>query len=188
MARNALLIGIQDYGQGIAPIRSAPKDIDALHDALNHPSVGYFHSIQVVKDEEISSEPGTHPIDSAELAALIQAWCRSHEPDDLALLYISGQGFRGVSGELYIAASNTYLDPTGLVDSTTIPFYSLVQWLDQSLAREQVVVLDCCFSDHHGNPLGRDQRHGDSKEVRMDWSSLIHSSSATLREGAIGLF
>ena len=173
MVRNALLIGIQDYGVGVGPIRSAPKDIDALNDVLSHTDVGYFHSIHVVKDEVVSTEPGKKPVPSAELATVIQSWCRSHEPDDLALLYLSGQGFRDQTGALFLAVSNTRLETNGLVDSATIPMYSLVQWLNQSSAREQVIILDCCFSDGMGQSLSED-------DEGLNFQLLLEDGSRTI--------
>lgn len=177
MVRNALLLGIQDYGVGVGPILSAPKDIDALNDVLSHTDVGYFHSIHVVKDEVVCTEPGKKPVPSAELATVIQSWCRSHEPDDLALLYWSGQGFRDQSGALFLAVSNTCLEADGLVDSATIPMYRLVQWLNQSSAREQVIVLDCCFRDGMGQSLSEE-------DEALNFQPLLDDGSRTLKRKA----
>ncbi|NET10588.1 MAG: hypothetical protein F6K16_39025, partial [Symploca sp. SIO2B6] len=171
MARTALLIGIQEYGSGVGPLAAPPSDVVAVEGVLRHPRVGYFQSVHILTDaiadgkdthcgvgrhtdgqpvQDISESP---PLQPSTIAETIQSWCRSHEPDDLAVLFISGQGFQIATGELYLATNHTYCDRAEWVDASAISFYRLAQWLGQSRASQQVVVLDCCFHGSLEHPV-----------------------------------
>ncbi len=84
---------------------------------------------------------------SADVRRRINRFFRDREPDDLLLLYISTHGLKDESGSLYFAAADTSIDEP---ESSTVESH-LIHALSRSCrARQQLLILDACFSGAFG--------------------------------------
>jgi hypothetical protein len=79
----------------------------------------------------------------AEIRRAINEIFTDRHPDDLVLVYFSGHGVRDQNGRLYFVATNT--DPAALA-VTAVPARFLLQLAEDSVARRQILILDCCFA------------------------------------------
>lgn len=109
MARVALLIGTEQYGDGFKSLPAAPKDVAAWADVLRNPEMGGFEDVRTLIDP-------TH----SDMAQTIEAWFRSHTKEDLALLFISGHGIKDDDLKLYFAASDSRKEKGVLMRSTAV--------------------------------------------------------------------
>ncbi|MEB3358709.1 MAG: GUN4 domain-containing protein [Synechococcales bacterium] len=141
MARAALLIGIRDYHSRLDALPAAPRDVEAVKRVLKPPNLAYFQDI-----EELPEAADGEGVDAVTLAETIEGWCLRHEPEDLALLYISGHLIQAKTGEVYLAASDTQWEGDRLLQSRALPLVQIHRWLSQSAAAQQIVVLDCCVT------------------------------------------
>ena len=131
--RRALLIGITAYTDPTLKQMTAPaQDVTALAAVLRDPAIGGFEVLTPLIDQR------KHEIEEA-----IEAFFGEGASDDTLLLYFSGHGVKDNSGKLYLAAANTQ----GRVLRATGVSPSLINdVMRDSNAREQVLLLDCCFA------------------------------------------
>ena len=131
--RRALLIGITAYTDPTLKQMTAPaQDVTALAAVLRDPAIGGFEVLTPLIDQR------KHEIEEA-----IEAFFGEGASDDTLLLYFSGHGVKDSSGKLYLAAANTQ----GRVLRATGVSPSLInEVMRDSNAREQVLLLDCCFA------------------------------------------
>jgi hypothetical protein len=67
--------------------------------------------------------------------------------DDLVLLFFSGHGIKDDSNNLYFATRITQKNPKGdLIRSTAVPARFIHEVMNNSHAKRQAIILDCCFS------------------------------------------
>src|SRR5437879_7188726 len=64
-------------------------------------------------------------------------------PDDLLLLYYSGHGILGRGNRLFLATTGSNLDAPR---ERSIAAQEIRDFIDESRAQRQVIVLDCCHS------------------------------------------
>jgi uncharacterized caspase-like protein len=145
MARVALLIGTEKYGDGFKALPAAPKDVTAWADVLQNPEMGGFDDVQTLIDPAHS-----------EMAQTIETWFRSHAKEDLALLFISGHGIKDNDLKLYFAASDSRKDKDVLMRSTAVSAEFVRDRIRESRSKRQIVILDCCFSGAFGDLLAKD--------------------------------
>lgn len=143
MAKVALLIGVSDYGPGFNWLPGATKDLEAMQRILQHPDMGAFTEVKTLKNPD----PLTM---QAAIAALFKDKVR--EQDDLALFFFSGHCVNDHYNQLYFATRLTCKNPKGeLVPSSAVPASFVQEIMSESCSRQQVVILDCCFSNAFAN-------------------------------------
>lgn len=140
--KRALLIGVGTYGEGLAPIPSALRDVDALAELLRAPELGGFEpeAVRVLKD------PGRTEMETA-----VEGLFANRAPDDLLLLYFSGHGLRDEKRQLFLACKETSKIQEGpargrLRQATALRARTLQEYMQASPSQRQLVILDCCFS------------------------------------------
>jgi uncharacterized caspase-like protein len=138
MGKYALLIGVSEYqAEGLKPLPSAERDVEAMARVLQHPEMGGFRNQDVVVL--------TNPTKGQVEAALHGLFVR-RQKDDLLLFYFSGHGVKDDGGKLYFTLPETLKDAGGLAKYTAIAASALHESMGDSRSEYQVLVLDCCFS------------------------------------------
>jgi uncharacterized caspase-like protein len=169
--RVALLIGVSDYGSGFETLPGVGKDLEILKHALENSAVGNFTSVETLLNPSPQS-----------MAEAIQHLCLDRLESDLILLYFSGHGVRDPQGQIYLTTSTSRRGTEkNVVRSTTIPLNFLRDLMQQSQAKQQVVVLDCCFSEAiPGSGSFRQDRPVSAKLLLTgDHQTILLSSTAT---------
>jgi uncharacterized caspase-like protein len=145
MGKYALLIGVGEYGEGLQPLPAAPLDVEALAQVLQNPDIGGFDQVQALANP---SQP--------EMAREIELWFSARQPEDLVLLFFSGHGVKDDRRDLYFTARNTEKVNNRLVRSTATPAHFVHDCIRSCRARQQVIILDCCFSGAFGEWTAKD--------------------------------
>ncbi len=142
MGKIALLIGISNYERSdeFPRLPAARKDVYALKEVLENPKIGGFPPVQVMID---SSE-------SQSVLEEIEKLFVNGKKDDLLLLYFSGHGVLDERNLLHLC---TYKTRKNLLGSTAIPCGQIHDFMKKSKAKQQVVILDCCFSGAFGEGM-----------------------------------
>lgn len=137
MEKRALLIGVGHYGEGLAPIPSAPRDVDALAELLRDPALGGFdpEAVMVLKDPA-----------RTEMETAVEALFTNRAADDLLLLYFSGHGLRDERRELFLACCETEKIREGpargrLRQATALRARTLQDYMQASPSKRQLVIL-----------------------------------------------
>jgi len=136
MAKVALLIGVSEYAVGLNPLPAAVKDIVALERVLKDPEMGGFDEVKVL------ANPDTYAMQYE-----VETLFSGRSKDDLVLLFFSGHGIKDDSNNLYFATRITRKSTRGdLIRSTAVPARFVHDMLNNSRAKRQAIILDCCFS------------------------------------------
>ncbi|MEM9807107.1 MAG: caspase family protein [Cyanobacteria bacterium P01_D01_bin.56] len=136
MKKVALLIGVSEYEPGLTPLPASVRDIEAMQRVLEDPQVGNFHEVKQL------ANPTRQKMEE-EIEALFSA----RSKDDLVVLFFSGHGIKDDTGRLYFATRNTRKNSRGdLVRATAMSTAFVHQIMNNSRAKRQAVILDCCFS------------------------------------------
>ena len=136
MAKYALLIGGSEYGEGLAPLAAAPKDVAALGRILQDRDLGQFDQVSTLLNP-----------DPQALREAVEGLFYKARKGDLALLFFSGHGIKDDRNRLYFATRLTRKTPQGtLVKSTAVPASFIHDQMADCRSQRQVVILDCCFS------------------------------------------
>ena len=133
MARHALLIGVSEFtDQRLARLNAPTNDVLALRGILKDNSRGSFDNVELSLNEDF-------------LAVRDHLLRLFHDraPDDLLLLYYSGHGILGRGNRLFLATSGSNLDKPS---DRGISARDIREFIDESRAGQQIVVLDCCHS------------------------------------------
>ncbi|GAA1577286.1 hypothetical protein GCM10009827_118920 [Dactylosporangium maewongense] len=135
----ALLIATYKYGDPRLRRLTAPAhDAEALATVLSDTSIGNFEVTTLINK----------PYDL--VAGAISNFYRDARGDDLTLLYFTGHGLKDDRGRLYFAMSNTSCDT---LPFTGISAEHLLESMEDSMSRRQVLILDCCYGGAF--PMGR---------------------------------
>jgi hypothetical protein len=184
MARVALLIGTENYGKEFGRLEAAPRNVRALTEVLGHPEMGGFELVTPLIDP-----------DHSQMAETIETWLSERDKDDFVLLYIAGHGVKDVKRKLYFAASKTVKNKLGeLVTSTAVAARNVHDWLQGSKAKQQIVILDCCFSGAFGDLLAQDDGAVDVEGALGAEGRVVLTSSSSMqysfqqREGALSVY
>ncbi|MBD2057625.1 caspase family protein [Oculatella sp. FACHB-28] len=171
MAKVALLIGVSEYGQGLNPLPSAIKDVEAMQRVLQNPEIGQFDQVKTL----------TNP-DPQAIQREVEAIFRDRTKNDLILLFFSGHGIKDDNGRLYFATSMTHKTPDGeLAKWSAVPANFVHDMMANSRSRRQVILLDCCFS----GAFAEDMRAKDDGSVDIqtqlggEGRAVLTSSSST---------
>ena len=138
MARRlALLIGCSDYNdERLTQLVAPPHDVRELAAALSDPNIGGF-SVETLINPTYD-----------EARRKIDDFFSTSDPQDFQLLYFSGHGIRDAFGNLYLATPNTVATR---FQSTAVDGGFVQQSMRLGLARQQVLILDCCYSGAYAN-------------------------------------
>lgn len=130
--RYALILATTTYADAdLTPLRAPAQDSADMAEILGDPEIGGF-AVTTVLDRpqhEIRQELGEFLTD--------------RKPRDTILLYLSGHGVQNRAGELFFATRDTRLNR---LSYTAIEATWLLKCLAECRARQQVVILDCCYS------------------------------------------
>ena len=130
---HAVVIGIDQYGQGIPPLRTAVNDASRIAQVLEK---DYGYSVRVV----------TENASLARLKALFDETLPGEiESDDRLLVYFAGHGI-ALAGD---DGPTGYLVPQDARDqdkNSFLPMTDLNCWLDKLPCRHLLLILDCCFA------------------------------------------
>ncbi|MBL9008827.1 MAG: SUMF1/EgtB/PvdO family nonheme iron enzyme [Myxococcales bacterium] len=137
--RYALLVACDRYEDPSLHGLLAPrKDAEALAEVLSHPEWGKFAVTTRC------NEP-SHVIERE-----LERLCRTCAPDDTLLLYFSCHGLKDDRGELVFAMPNTH---RATPHSSSVPAQHVHNYLDRCRARQQILILDCCYSGAYGHNM-----------------------------------
>jgi hypothetical protein len=165
----ALLIGVSDYGEGLEPLSAPPKDVEAIKRVLENPELGRFDPANITTL--------INP-DLAEMRERIEDLFTHSSRQDLVLFYFSGHGITDDSNRLYLTTKHTSKDR---YRSRSVPASFIQDLSDDTYARRQVIILDCCYSGAFAEGW---QRKGDVKvdlerELGKEGRVVLTSSSST---------
>jgi HEAT repeat protein len=150
----ALLIANAEYQHAELRKLNAPQhDVKTLAALLERPDIGGYQA-QVLID-------GTKgAIERAINRMLVEG-----ERDDTALIFFAGHGLKHENGKLYFAAKNTEPEFLG---GTAVSAAWLMEQMQDSRVRSQIVLLDCCFGGAFARslwPRGDKVESGESLKV-----------------------
>ena len=130
--RAALVIATASYQDTqLSQLRAAADDARALAAVLGDPDIGGFTVTPVMDGDE------------RQVRRSVDAFLSGRGIGDVVLVYLSCHGVLDRRNRLYFAAADTAKDQLG---GTGIPAEWLMEQLEECRARQQVVILDCCFS------------------------------------------
>jgi len=142
--RRALLIATDNFSEPSLRTLGAPKrDVEALRRVLVDPNLGGFDMVELMYNEN-----------SAAVTEKIEDFFTAESaPSDFVLLYLSGHGVLDGADRLCFAMPNTSMMK---LRSTAVPATLVHQMMDEG-PRQQLVILDCCYSGSFvsgNNPKG----------------------------------
>ena len=130
--RAALVVATARYeDQELAQLRSPVRDAHDLAAVLADPEIGGF-TVTTVADQP-----------EAQLRRQIAAFLAQRTAEQTVLVFLSCHGLQDRSGRLYFAASDTLKSQPR---ATALSSAHLLEELDDCRARQQILILDCCFS------------------------------------------
>ena len=136
MAKVALLIGVSEYEVGLNPLPAAVKDVVALERILKDSEMGDFDEVKILTNPEPQA-----------MQYEVETLFSGRSKDDFVLLFFSGHGIKDDSNNLYFATRITKKSAKGdLIRSTAVPARFVHEVMNNSRAKRQAIILDCCFS------------------------------------------
>jgi uncharacterized RDD family membrane protein YckC len=136
MAKVALLIGVSEYEVGLNPLPAAVKDVVALQRILKDSEMGDFDEVKILTNPEPQA-----------MQYEVETLFSGRSKDDFVLLFFSGHGIKDDSNNLYFATRITKKSAKGdLIRSTAVPARFVHEVMNNSRAKRQAIILDCCFS------------------------------------------
>jgi chaperonin GroEL len=131
--RVALLIGNQVFSEesGLQPLRGPINDVDAIGHVLGNPELGGFEIRKLLDKPHYDV-----------VRALVET-LQTANSDDFVLIFYSGHGKVSTSGKLYLATADT---DQKVLQATAVPAWTLHEAVNDSLCKEVVLLLDCCYS------------------------------------------
>ncbi|MFE9402250.1 AAA domain-containing protein [Streptomyces sp. NPDC006530] len=153
--RRALLIGNEHYDDGrFSPLASVRADVWGLAQVLKHRNIGNFVSVQTESD-----------LAADDMRAVIGEFLQDRDEDELALVYVSGHGVRTVrdGGEFHFVAKDTDFDR---VAATAVSAGFLNDALEECVAPQKIVMIDCCRSGGFAMGLRTSDRRPDSSVAK----------------------
>jgi tetratricopeptide (TPR) repeat protein len=142
MAKVALLVGVSEYQSGFQVLPAATKDVEAVREVLQNPSIGGFEST------EITTLPNPDP---QQMRETLVSLFRDRQKSDVLLFYFSGHGVTDDRGTFYLTCAQTKPE---LLEATAIPADFVHQLMENSRSKQQIIVLDCCFSGAFARGMG----------------------------------
>jgi hypothetical protein len=163
----AILIGTSVF-TGLPNLPAVRNNLTDLADALTNPATG-------ILPRDRCTVVSTPDSTATFMRNLREA---ARQAEDFLLVYYAGHGVRDQihNDRLYLAVRET--DPDG-PDGTAVPFESVRDVIQQSMARTRVLLLDCCYS---GLAVGAMSAMAvDAHEVAVRGTAVITSSPSNKR-------
>jgi hypothetical protein len=129
--RLALVVATTRYTGDLRALRAPGRDAEDLGAVLGDPALGGFEVTTVL-------DRASHEV---RLAA--EDFLADRRPGDLLLVYVSCHGLLDARRRLYFATTDTVKDRLA---ATGVEAQWLVELMEDCRARQQVLILDCCFS------------------------------------------
>jgi WD domain, G-beta repeat/Caspase domain len=130
--RSALIIATATYEDaGLGRLRAPGRDAAGLAGVLGDQEIGGFAVTQVIDQGK------------GQIELSIARFLSGRDTRELVVVYLSCHGVLDGRGRLYFAATDT---KTELLSATGVESSWLVERLEECRARQQVIILDCCFS------------------------------------------
>ncbi|MEI2577242.1 nSTAND1 domain-containing NTPase [Scytonema sp. PRP1] len=147
MSRDALVVGINSYINKRMTLKAPAKDAEAIAQLLEQYGDFKVKRLPEVTDKENNTIKVGEKTDvtKAQLQkAIVQLFKPEGKPPDTALLYFSGHGLREIIGieEGYLATSDVNPD----LGNWGVRLKWLRELLQESPVRQQILILDCCYS------------------------------------------
>lgn len=131
--RYALIIGTSQYEDSqLTKLRAPNADVTELAKVLENQEIGAFNKVTVLLNKSVT-----------ELKQAIERFYKNRARNDTLLLYFSGHGVKGDSGNLFLTARNTKRD---VLHSTGLSNEFISSMIDGSFSRRKILILDCCYS------------------------------------------
>ena len=151
--RYALIIANYEYDDPtIAQLIKPTANIHTLAYVLQNPAVGGFREVNTLINESADG-----------VRRAISQFFTERNQDDLLLLYFMGHAALGTRGQLYLAVKDTEHE---LLRGTAIPARFIADEMDNSLSEQQILVMDCYYSDtvpaESSGAIGRDVNTSDT--------------------------
>ncbi|MEV4313163.1 caspase family protein [Actinocrispum sp. NPDC049592] len=147
--RLALLIATFAYQDaGLRKLAAPAHDAESLAEVLADKRIAGFEVTTLINEPH-------HKVGEA-----IGEFYRDSRRDDLTLLYFTGHGLKDDDGRLYLAMTNTKRDSLLF---TSLPADQVDQAMSSCLSRQQVLILDCCYSGAF--PAGKIAKGDDSVQT-----------------------
>ncbi len=135
MSKVALLIGVSEYQSSeFQDLAAAERDVAAMREVLVQSGIGGFAAADVT----VLLNPKPQPMREA-----LDRLFAERKSDDLVVLYFSGHGVVDDGGKFHLTTAQT---DKGLLNSTAIPAIFVHGLMEGSRSKQQVLILDCCFS------------------------------------------
>jgi formylglycine-generating enzyme required for sulfatase activity/uncharacterized caspase-like protein len=132
MAKIALLIGISEYSPEFAPLPGTATDVAAMKRVLEDGTIAAFDQVTTLLNPQ-----------KQEMEEAIFTLFNNRRKEDLILFYFSGHGVKDENGRLYLTTRITRKE---MVEPTAVAASYLNARMSNSRAKQQVLILDCCFS------------------------------------------
>ncbi|MBV7335486.1 caspase family protein [Chloroflexi bacterium TSY] len=129
----AVIVGINDYGRGIPPLRTARPDAERLARILTE---GHSYDVNLLV-EDVSSQHLT--------TLLHEELPQQIGKDDRLLFYFAGHGI-ALDGDDGPAGHLIPQDADAANSSTFLPMKTVHDALTKLSCRHCLIILDCCFS------------------------------------------
>ncbi|MGW8376486.1 AAA domain-containing protein [Streptomyces sp. ODS28] len=162
--RRALLIGNEHYDDDrFGPLASTRADVWGLHQVLQHRNIGAFVSVKTENN-----------LTADDMRQAIGEFLEEREPDELALVYVSGHGVRLArdGGEFHFVARDTDFDR---VAETGVSAGYVNERLEQCWAPQKVVMIDCCRSGGFAVGLRTSDRRAAGPRAKSGEEALLTS-------------
>jgi hypothetical protein len=143
------VVSTTTYADGsLRQLRAPARDSEDLSDVLADPDIGGFAVTSVID--------GT----AQQVRLAVVEFLTERSPDDLLVVYLSCHGLVDLRRRLYFAAADTL---KSRLAATGVEAQWLLDQLEDCRARQQVLILDCCFSGAfaHGAKGDTDLRLGE---------------------------
>ncbi|VAW30529.1 hypothetical protein MNBD_CHLOROFLEXI01-3786, partial [hydrothermal vent metagenome] len=132
--RFALIIANYEYDDAtLAQLIKPTANIHTLAYVLQNPAVGGFYEVNTLINESADG-----------VRRAVSQFYADRKKDDLLLLYFLGHAALGTRGQLYLAVKDTEHE---LLRGTAIPARFIADEMDNSLSEQQILVMDCYYSD-----------------------------------------
>ena len=173
-ARYAVLIASSTFPDEprLTPLTAPENDVDGLKAVLLSPDRGSFSDVKVLKNRP-----------HYEIASQIHRAFKLAKKDDLVMVYYSGHGKPNQSGDLYLTAVDTDLDE---LESSAIGISRIREFLNTSLSKQVIIILDCCYSGAAGRAFAKstieDQLKAQASQARGTYMMTASTGIQTALE------
>jgi tetratricopeptide (TPR) repeat protein len=189
MVKVALLIAVSEYEHGLPSLPGSKRDIQEMERVLRDPNMGEFDDVKPLLNPDLV----TMQIEIERLFA------EGRQKDDLVLLYFSGHGFPDEHDNLYFATRETRQNQQEeYLTATAVPAQTIQGFMNRSLSKRQVLILDCCFSGAFAQGLSATGRRGSNSvpipietQLGGEGRAVLTSSTAkqwSFEEGGVGIY